>query len=187
MKRNIVVVNGPLGSGKSSTAKGVSKKLEYTHFSSGDIFREIAKEHGVSVEEINLIAEDKIDIDHEVDEKLRHVYENMTDIVIDSRMAAHWMPEAFRVYLNLDPHIAAERIFNQIQEEGRESQSASSVEEVLKNTEIRLASEKKRYRSLYNFDPFDTENYNIVIDTQKNNLEEVIEIVVSEYKKWLES
>ena len=74
MKKNIITVAGRPGSGKSSTAKLVANQLGFEHFSSGDLFRSVAKERGVDVLQANLSAEENADIDHLVDGRLREIY-----------------------------------------------------------------------------------------------------------------
>ena len=182
-RKPIITIAGFQGSGKSSTARLVAKKLNFKHFSSGDLFREIAKERGLSIEAINLTAEEQKEIDYEVDERLKAMA-NDRDLVIDSRLAFHWIPDSFKVFLLLDPDTAAERIYEQIRTEGRKSQSAASIEEVKKNIEIRRASEKRRYFDLYQLDPMDPAHFDVVIDTKENGLEAVAEKVVDAYRGW---
>src|SRR4051812_10879124 len=142
MKKEIITIAGAVGAGKSSTAKALAAELGYEHFSSGGLFRQIAKERGVTIEEINKTAELETAIDHAVDERLRELYEK-NHFVIDSRLAFHWMPQSFKVYLNLDTETAATRILNHIKSEGRESQTATSLEELVTATQMRKESEKK--------------------------------------------
>ncbi len=184
MKSEIITIAGTLGSGKSSAAKRVAAELGYLHFSSGDLFRAMAAERGLSVEEINVRAELEQEIDHAVDERLRELAKE-NKLVVDSRMAFHWMPNSFRVFLNLDPHIAAERIFKHIQEEGRASQTGESVEAIYESTLARRTSELKRYKNLYGVDLSDLSQYDLVVDTEKNNLDVVVEIVLKKYRTWL--
>ena len=108
-------------------------------------------------------------------------------IVIDSRLAFHWIPESFKVYLDLPPEVAKGRILNNLKENPlrKESENAETHEEVYEKIIHRLESEKKRYKELYGVDHTKKENFNLVIDTNKNNLEQVADIIVSEYKKWL--
>ena len=49
----------------------------------------------------------------------------------------------------------------------------------------RFQSEQKRYWDLYKIDNTKPENFDLVIDTDKNDLGQVVDIVVSEYKKWI--
>ena len=185
MKKHIIIISGVPGSGKSSTARGVANTLGYEHFSSGDLFRKMAGERGLSVEGLNLLAEKQKQIDLEVDEYLRRIGKEKDNLVIDSRTAFHWIPDSFKVFLDLDPQIAAARTFGQIQREGRTSQNGSSVGEVREKTVKRIQSEKKRYESLYNIDVTDKTHFDLIVDTGTNNLEEVITKVVAAYQKWL--
>jgi cytidylate kinase len=182
--RRIITIAGSAGSGKSSTAKGVAARLGYRHFSSGDLFRKIAAERGLSIEAINLTAEEQQDIDHRVDELLQKMGREEENLVIDSRLAWHWMPRSFKVYLALDADTAAERIFNHIKTEGRMSQSAESVEEVRRNIDTRIESEKKRYMNLYGIDITDRSPFDLVVDTKENGLDAVVEAVLKGYEAW---
>src|ERR1700722_13529504 len=99
MKKSIVTIAGTLGSGKSSTARAIATKLGYKHYSSGDLFRQMAAERNESVEMTNISAETQKDLDFRVDEWLQHLYRTEHEFVVDSRMAWHWMPESFKVFL----------------------------------------------------------------------------------------
>jgi len=184
MKKHIITIAGLPGSGKSSTAKGVAAALGYRHFSSGDLFRQMAAERGLSVEEINFAAEKQKEIDRQVDEQLVKIGQEEDKVVIDSRTAFHWIPDSFKVFLDLDLQTGAERTFAHIQKEGRTSQAGSSVEEVYRNTLKRLESEGKRYRDLYQIEVTDKKNFDTVIDTKMYSLEEVIRTVVDRYQDW---
>ena len=185
-KRQIITIAGKPGSGKSSTSKEVAAMLGYKHFSSGDLFRAIGKERGIDVFATNLAAEQEQEIDHMVDEKLRIIYDTENELVIDSRMAWHWMPLSFRVYLDLDLEIAATRILSDMDEQRRTAEDIpEKPSEYAKRLQERLDSEIRRYSNLYNANPYNIKNYDLVIDTEKHNKEQVIESVITEYKKWL--
>ena len=184
MKRSIITIAGAIGSGKSSTAKRVAAELRYRHFSSGDLFRAIAKERGFTIEQINTRAELELEIDYAIDERLKRLYSE-SDLVIDSRLAYHWMPESYKVYLTIDPLTAAERIYHGIKSDGRVSQDAESIDHVLEASALRLASEKKRYLSLYSIDIDDHSAFDLVIDTGTTDLESVVQNVLGAYHAWL--
>lgn len=184
-KRRIITIAGDLGSGKSSNADRVARKLGYDRFSSGDFARAVAKRHGMTIEELNLHSEEHPEIDHEIDEEVRRAG-GRQDLVIDSRTAFHWIPESFKVYLKLDPKIAAGRIYGQLLKGERVSQSADSADEMHRQTLIRRDSERKRYLALYGFDSTDTSAFDLVIDTENVPLEEVSARILEEYGKWLE-
>jgi len=185
MKKEIISITGTLGSGKSSTAKLVAQRLDYQHFSAGDFFRNIGLKLGISINEVNKKAETDSEIDVLTDDEVRKVGE-MKKIVIDSRMAYHFIPESFKVYLNLPPEIAKERILNNLKEDAlrKKSEDAQTPEEIYNKIVNRLESEKKRYQELYGVDRNDLSKFDLIIDTNKNNLKEVVEIILKEYSKW---
>lgn len=183
-KKRIVTIGGAVGSGKSSVARKVTEYLAYEHFSSGDLFRKIARIRGVSIEDLNIAAETENDIDREVDTLLQRMGEEKHHLVIDSRLAYYWIPDSFKVYLALDEETAAERIFSQLEREERISQGASSLTELAQNIRVRRASEHKRYLALYGVDDTDLSPFDLVIDTKKYSLEEVVRRVLDGYEAW---
>lgn len=186
MKKEIITICGGLGSGKSSTAKKVAQILGYNHFSSGDFFRQVGLELGLSVNEVNKRAETNKKIDEMTDQKLRELNDK-SKIVIDSRTAYHWIPKSFKVYLDLHKEIAKNRILESIKNDSlrQKSENVSTVEEVYKKMTERFESEQKRYWDLYKINNTDKNQFNLIIDTNKNNLEQVVNIIVTEYKNWL--
>src|SRR5262249_52111651 len=159
-------------------AKRVAEILAYKHFSSDDLFRKIAAERGLSVSALNLTAEEQREIDYEVDRLLQNMGASERNIVIDSRLAFHWMPDSFKVFLKIDPASAAERKFAHMQSEGRVSEEGSTIEEVRADIEKRVASERKRYRALYDLDYTDESQFDLVVNTAEHPLEEVAQIIV---------
>jgi CMP/dCMP kinase len=185
-KKEIITICGGLGSGKSSTAKIVAQKLGFEHFSSGDFFRQVGLDLGLSVNELNKRAETDTKIDEMTDEKVKQM-NNRDKVVIDSRTAYHWIPKSFKVYLDLPRNIAKQRILDSIQEDKlrQESEQSTTIEEVYKKMQERFTSEQKRYWDLYKINNTDMSQYDLIVDTNKNNLEQVVDMVVSEYKKWI--
>ena len=133
---------------------------------------------------MNISAEVQRDIDLKVDRLLQQIYRTDEKLVIDSRMAWHWMPLSFKVFLVLDPDTAAERIFYHLQEEGRMSEDATSVQEVRKSIDRRFASEQRRYAALYGVNATDPLNFDVVINTKHNDLKTVTAIVGTAYHAW---
>ncbi len=186
-KKEIITINGLPGSGKSSTADLVAKKLNFKRFSSGDFMRVIALDRNISLNELNVHAENNKAVDTSIDDAVRKAGEGR-ELVIDSRLAFHWIPGSFKVYLDLPLEIAKGRILHNLKgnELRQKSEGASSAEEVYEKIVSRLESEKKRFKELYGVDHTDKKNFDLVVDTDKNNLEQVADIIVREYQKWLE-
>lgn len=187
-KKQIITIAGRPGSGKSTAARNIATNLGYSHFSSGDLFREISKERGMDVLTANHNAEKgtAVDIDHLVDEKLRNIYSSQDNVVIDSRMAWHWMPNSFKVYLDLDLLTAAERILAVLDASRHDNEHVhEDPKEYAQALQKRLDSESRRYKQLYGVEPFNLTNYDLVINTAEHGVNEVQKLITDTYLTWL--
>ncbi len=188
MKKKIITISGLPGSGKSSAAKTVAGVLNYKHFSSGDFMRNIALKRGISLNDLSKVAEkDGGKIGEEIDAEIRKTAE-AENLVIDSRLAFHWIPESYKVFLDLPLEISKNRVWESLKNNPlrQQSEKASSPDEVLTKIKERLASEHKRYHELYNINFSDKTNYDLVVDTDKNSIDETARIILDGYKEWLE-
>jgi len=183
MKKTIITISGTPGSGKSTTAREVAGKLGFTYFSSGDLMREMAEGYSMTVDEVNKLAELNTDIDQEIDNKLQDLADRV-NLVIDSQLAFHWLPESYKVLLTADLKTASERTYRHIVKDGKRSEPASSVEEMYHNLSQRIESEKKRYKALYDIDYTEESNFDLVIDTRDKKPEDVVAAVVGGYETW---
>lgn len=187
-KKHIITIAGKLGSGKSSTSKMVASLLNYEHASTGGFMRQMADKRGIKLDELSKIAETDDNVDITIDNYTRELGEK-NDMVIDSRLGFHFIPESFKVFLELDPEIASKRIFEDKKSNPNRHTEASNfdTEENIKEKIIsRLNSERKRYKDLYNInDHTDHNNFDLVINTKDIPLEEVSKKVVGEYNNWL--
>lgn len=184
MKPEIITVSGPPGSGTSTISRRVAEKLDYSRFSSGDFMRSLAREENMSLTEITEKAERNPEIDRKIDEKVKNLADS-EKIVVDSRLAFHFIPESFAVYLEVDLDNAAERIYAEHAQREKEGELVSdSVEATRKSIMNRLSSERKRYKDLYNIDHTNHTHYNVVVDTNEKNIPEVVDTVVRRYRSW---
>lgn len=186
---HIITLSGKPGSGKSSTSDKVSELLGYTHYSTGDFVREISKQRGLSLSEFNERAANDHTLDEAIDERLRKL-RNDHNIVIDARLGFYWIPESFKVYLDLNIDVATARIFKDAvsnAKRGVETEGAISVNQVQTEVRNRLQSEKSRFRSIYGVDPFDTSHFDLVVDTSRHSPQTVALAIFDNYKKWLKT
>jgi CMP/dCMP kinase len=186
-KKSIITIAGMLGAGKSSTARLVAEELGYQHFSSGDLMRAIGKERGIDdICQVNIAGEKDPTFDHMVDERLRQIGQTESDIVIDSRMAWHWMPYSFKVYLDIPLEVAVPRILAGISPERRDTEHIpDSPEEYKELLQQRINSENRRYKSLYNVTGADLTQYDLVLNTTDMPIEDVVKSVIAAYRAWL--
>lgn len=183
--KKIITIAGRPGSGKSSTAKGVTAELGYQHFSSGDLFRALAREKGIDLMQANVSAEKNSELDGLVDGRLQEIGEHEDELVIDSRTAWHWIPQSFKVFLDLDLLTAAQRILAEMDDARLVSEHVHrDAKEYAAVLDARLASESRRYKKLYGIDPYVMTNYDLVVDTAAHDLPEVVQMVTTAYHRW---
>lgn len=185
MRKAIITIAGKPGSGKSTTANILAETLGYERFSAGKFLRDIAAAHGMSTEAASRMAIENPSVDHELDALTEKTGKERERIVVDGRLAFHFIPESFKVYLDLDLETAAKRIFGEGDRARRESGDlAASAEETETLLERRLASEQERYRSLYGIDPHDKAHFDLVLDTATDPPRVIAAKIIEAYEKW---
>ncbi len=187
-KRHIITISGKPGSGKSSTADKVAELLGYTRYSSGDFVRAIVRKRHMSLAEFNEKAMTDHTIDEEIDEELRKL-RNEKDIIIDSRLGFYWIPESFKVYLDLDMDVATVRIFKDMVSNAKRgsTESAQNIADVHKLVQERLKNEQERFQSLYGVNPYSRRHFDLVINTSRHSPQTVALTVFDSYKRWVQS
>ena len=171
---NTITVSGKAGSGKTTVAKSLSESLGLKYLSMGRIFRDLAKDEGISLSEFSKHAETDKDIDFKIDEKQKE-YAKKGNIVIEGRLSGHIIDNAdLKIWLDASLSERVNRII------GRENRS---YDDVFEETKIREMSEKKRYYKYYQIDIDDLRAYDVVINTQKWNANDIVEIIKNMYSK----
>jgi cytidylate kinase len=188
-KKHIITLSGKPGSGKSSTADRVAEILGYTRHSSGDMVRNVLKRNSMTLEQYNNKAEDDHDLDDQIDEELRTL-RDQDDIVVDSRLGFYWLPESFKVYLDLDIEVATAHIYKDMSSNpgrGDTEGSDTSLSGVAREVAGRMIAEQQRFRMLYGVDPYDKSHFDLIIDTSRHNPHSVAVAVFDSYKQWLKN
>jgi cytidylate kinase len=188
-RRHIITLSGKPGSGKSSTADRVAEMLGYSRYSTGDIVRTMIKKKKMTLADFNKIAEKDSSYDYELDEELRKMREQQ-DVVIDSRLGFYWIPESFKVYLDLDPEVSIARIYKDSNLNALRSSSGEGtmdMDAVIDQVNERLSNERRRFKKLYNVNPYASANFDLVIDTSRHSPQTVALTVFDMYSKWLNS
>lgn len=170
-----VSIAGHVGSGKSLVSRLVSERLGWRRVSTGAMFREIASRRGMTVLELNRHAETHPEIDDEVDGHLRDLAGTTDGLVIDSRMAWHFVPDSFKVYLVVDPVVGAERVLGA----RRDDERYATLEDAARANTARQEAEADRYHTLYGVRRDDWTNYELIVDTTDIPAETVTDIVTT--------
>ena len=188
-RKHIIAISGKPGSGKSSTADRIGEMLGYTRYSSGETVRAITHKQKITLSEYNKRAETNPELDYQIDDELRGLRDH-NDIVIDSRLGFYWIPESFKVYLDLDSDVAIARIFkdanlNTLRSESGEG--STTMTDVMDQVEERMQSERRRFKKLYGINPYSIEHFDLVIDTARHSPQTVALTVFDTYRQWLTS
>lgn len=164
-----ITISGDLGSGKSTIGKALAQAWNYNFYSTGDIFRKLSSERGLDILQANKQSEEDRSLDDAVDDLSKKIGENENNFIFDSRLAWHFIPDCISVYLYCDIDIAAGRIFHA----DRGDEQTDTLKDMIASNKERRASELKRYKELYNVNLIDMTNYDIVLDTSNNTIEEL--------------
>jgi cytidylate kinase len=159
--KHIITLSGDIGSGKSSVAAELQKLTAYDIIGTGKIQRAIAERRGLTTLELNRISETDRSVDDEIDNYVIETGKTQDNLIIDSRLAWHFIPAAFKVYLSVDPLIGAERVFCA----GRSDEHNPSLEATLQNNLKRQSYEDQRFYKLYNVHFRLYQNYDLIVDT----------------------
>lgn len=180
---NHITLSGELGSGKSTVANYLISKMPFRIVSAGLLFRQLAAKHGMSAKEFNEFIESDPKYDHYVDDTMAELGRTDEKIIFDSRMAWHFVPQSFKIYLYVDVDTATERIFN---DKGRVSESYSDKETARQEIIDRRKSELLRYQNFYHCNLDDYSNYDLIVDTSHATRDEVNELVYNSFKAFEE-
>ncbi|MBW2993722.1 cytidylate kinase family protein [Candidatus Woesearchaeota archaeon] len=177
----IITISGKPGSGKTTAAKSVAKKLGYRHFSMGDLRGRIAKKHKMTIDELNELGRKEFWTDKEADKELIKIGKKEDNYVIDTWIGFHFIPNSVKIFLEVDLKAGAKRIFK---DQRKDEEKHSNVKEVENMLRKRIRNSRARYRKWYNIDFLDKSNYDLVIDTSKMKKKEVVDEIMGFIKKF---
>lgn len=169
-----ITIFGLAGTGKSTAAKMLVEKLGYEYISTGNIFRGYAKELGLTLNEFEVVADKTDEYDKRLDNETEKFGKEKDNFVFESRLAWHFIPDSFKIKLDCNFDTRIQRVANREQK---------SFEQVKAETIHREDLITKRYAQYYNIQDFSNDkNFDFVVDTEKNNAEQVVEIILNELK-----
>lgn len=153
-----ITVSGPPGSGTTTLARLIAEKHRFELVSAGEMFRDLAKERGLSVAEFGELAEKDITIDALIDVRQKEAAKARDNIVVEGRLSG-WMVEDadLRIWLNAPIACRAKRIATR---DGMDEYTAREL------TLQREESERTRYRSYYKIEIDDLSPYHLTMNSE---------------------
>jgi len=177
----IITISGLPGSGKSTVGKMLAEKLGYRFYSVGDLRGKWALEKGMTINELNELGENEEWTDKKADECQTEIGKRDDNLVIDGRLAFHFIPNSFKVFLAVDPDEGARRIFKDNSGK-RSDEKKVGLKQLRSGLEERIKSDEKRYKKYYGLDFRDKGHYDLVIDTTRLEPDEVVSKILKAIK-----
>ncbi|WP_461462967.1 (d)CMP kinase [Methanobrevibacter sp.] len=166
----IITIGGPAGSGTTTAAKVLSEELGIPYLSTGAIFRDMAKEHGMTAVEFSKFAENNTDIDKEIDKRQADIAHESGNIVVEGRLSAYFIEADLKVWLTAPLNVRAERVHD------RESKS---IEQAASEIKIREESEASRYKEIHGIDVYDYDIYDVVLNSNSFSPKSISQIILN--------
>lgn len=178
----IITISGLPGAGKTTVAKALAKSLGMRHYSMGDIWGKIAQERGVTVDDLLREAETDPVLDRTPDEYQKRLGETEDNFITDGLVSFHFIPQSIKIFLAVRLPVGAERIYHakkaSIGVRADEPEYAS-VEEAQLVVANRIKMNQKRLKRAYGVDFLDKRQYDLVVDTSDQTLEETLDQILN--------
>lgn len=168
----VIRVSGNPGSGKTTLCRRLADYLGYVHHYTGGIFREMAREKNLSIEEFYAEMASNPDLEKTIDERQAELMRKNDNLVVEGRIAP-FQPSPYKtvnILIKVDPEEGARRRMGEPENGGK------SLEEILLLTEARIQNEREHYKAIYGIDDHLSEKYfDFVLDTTNLSPDEVFE------------
>jgi predicted cytidylate kinase len=180
----IITISGRAGSGKTTVGRLVAKSLGFKYYDIGTLRKMAGKKRGMTIEEYNEYGMTHPETDKDADSETVRLAKTEDNFVIQGRVAYHFIPRSLKVYLTIDPDVAARRLSLDNDNPERNSKSIhATIEEIKLLSFERDASDLVRYRNIYGIENFtDPKHYDLVIDTSNLSIEQVAEKILENTK-----
>ena len=180
----IITITGKPCSGKGTVSKIFCQKYNFEYICTGDMFRELAKSYGY--EDVLEFQKDEVckNADKIVDDKTTELGKTSIDknIVVDSRLAWHFIPASYKVFIDINWKTAGKRLLKA----NRQNEQAKDLKSAVKKLKDRWQEENSRYLELYQTNNKTRKNYNLVVSSKNKTPEEIADIIYKNYTKHMQ-
>ena len=107
----IMTITGDVGSGKSVLADALVQRFDADRYSTGTVQRKLAEDMGITTLELNKRAETDPSIDEKIDSVFKSLEDTPVNLIVDSRMAWNFLPQSFKLKLEVNPLASAQRVW----------------------------------------------------------------------------
>ena len=176
----IITITGKPCSGKGTVSKLFCKEYNFDYICTGDMFREIAKTYGYD-NVLDFQKDERVKtVDYQIDNNTKQIGIERAneDLVIDSRLAWHFVPNSYKVFIDVSWDVAGERLFNA----KRETEQVTSIKQATNKLIDRWNEENSRYKEIYNTNNLNPNNYDLIILSDNKSPEEIVLEIFKNYQ-----
>jgi cytidylate kinase len=182
----IITIGGNIGAGKTTLADSMAEALHYDQLYMGRIFRRMAAEWGLTIDEFYNKLKDNPELERKTDDEQARMMREKDNVIFQGRIAWYFAKKspflAFNILLTVSPEVGAQRVSR------REEYVGKSPEEMLRISAARERAEREHYLTLYGIENFlDPKHYDFILDTSKLTEQEKFNKVLWEVKTKLQN
>ncbi len=173
----IITIGGNVGAGKTTLANNLANELHYQQLYVGGIFRDMAAEKNLTIEQFYAQLKEDPALEQAVDQRQATMMREKDDLIVQGRVAWYFAKSSpfkvFNILLTVSPVIGAERVGEKKENVGK------AADEVAAATGEREKMERERYKMLYGIENhLDPKQYDFVLDTTSLTEQEVFDKVL---------
>lgn len=174
-----ITLGGMPGAGKTTIAKILAKELNLK-LENRSFGRILAEKRKITINKLMEQAKTNSQIHKDIDKEIIKYGKKNDDFIISSWLAYNFIPDSFKIFLDISQKEGAKRIYkNQRSEEIK----YFSIKDTKEKTKKRLFDAKKGFEKAYDINFLLKSNYDFAIDTTRKSKKQVIKKILKEMKK----
>jgi predicted cytidylate kinase len=174
---NRITLSGFAGSGKTTIGKTLAKTLRWEFISIGNFSREYADNYGMDINSFQNFCQKNPEIDQKIDNHFTELINKKSNVIIDYRLGYYFINNTFNVLLQVSKDEAVNRLLKAGRSKEFKEQSVEHIGNIINKRNNLM---KQRFIDIYKTDFTDTNNYDLVINTDKyKNIESIIDLIIN--------
>jgi len=176
----LITISGLPGSGKTTVGRLLAEQLGCNFYSVGDFRGEMAQKSGLNIDELNRLGQKEFWTDQQADQWQKKIGQSEKEAVVDGWLSFHFIPNSLKIFIEVNPTIAAHRIFINQRPDEEYLDAEEKIKERLVN---RLKETQQRFFKYYQVDFLDKNHYDLIINSSNISPQEVVNKIIKYYER----